>query len=263
VVDETGATLWLKKIENDESAILTALGEILDLAEDVHWAVDISSRSSALLLALLTAHGQRPVYVPGRTVNRMAGAYRGEAKTDARDAYVIAETARHHRDFATLEHLPVGLRAGLLSEEVQPYVPAEKALHPWKVDRVSRKITGTGTVELDQLGHQLFVKQRRLIAIDRPEIEEPAVQPVGRTAPPACMQILRLVLIAPRTDVKVGGAMQALVQNRGRLVLAGPVDPSLVLRYGTRHGRQPQLVDLLHGRSLACRAKARSSSGQS
>jgi transposase len=112
VVDETGATLWSKKIENDESAILTAFGEILDLAEYVHWAVDISSRSSALLLALLTAHGQRPVYVPGRTVNRMAGAYRGEAKTDARDAYVIAETARHRRDFATLD-VPAQLAADL------------------------------------------------------------------------------------------------------------------------------------------------------
>ncbi len=42
VVDETGATLWSKKIDNDESAILPALGEILDLAEEVHWAVDIS-----------------------------------------------------------------------------------------------------------------------------------------------------------------------------------------------------------------------------
>ncbi|WP_371641783.1 IS110 family transposase [Streptomyces mirabilis] len=112
VVDETGATLWSKKIENDESAILTALGEILDLADEVHWAVDISSRSSALLLALLTAHGQQPVYVPGRTVNRMAGAYRGEAKTDARDAYVIAETARHRRDFAHLD-VPAQLAADL------------------------------------------------------------------------------------------------------------------------------------------------------
>ncbi|SCK47841.1 transposase, partial [Streptomyces sp. WMMB 322] len=26
VVDETGATLWSKKIDNDESAVLTALG---------------------------------------------------------------------------------------------------------------------------------------------------------------------------------------------------------------------------------------------
>ncbi|MET7634229.1 IS110 family transposase [Streptomyces sp. NPDC005499] len=112
VVDETGATLWSKKIENDESAILTALGEILELADEVQWAVDISGTSSALMLALLAAHGQQAVYVPGRTVNRMSGAYRGEAKTDARDAYVIAETARHRRDFAAID-VPAQLAADL------------------------------------------------------------------------------------------------------------------------------------------------------
>ncbi|MFG3227374.1 IS110 family transposase, partial [Kitasatospora sp. NPDC048194] len=112
VVDETGATLWSKKIDNDETAILTALGEILGLADEVHWAVDIPGTSSALLLALLAAHGQRAVYVPGRTVNRMSGAYRGEAKTDARDAYVIAETARHRRDFTAIA-VPAQLAADL------------------------------------------------------------------------------------------------------------------------------------------------------
>ncbi|WP_338703474.1 IS110 family transposase [Streptomyces sp. Q6] len=112
VVDETGATLWSKKIDNDESAILTAIGEILDLADEIHWAVDISGTTSALLLALLAAHGQQAVYVPGRTVNRMAGAYRGEAKTDARDAYVIAETARQRRDFTTIL-VPAQLAADL------------------------------------------------------------------------------------------------------------------------------------------------------
>ncbi|MFF4484991.1 IS110 family transposase [Streptomyces sp. NPDC001544] len=112
VVDETGATLWSKKIDNDESAILTALDEILSLAGEVRWAVDISGTSSALLLALLAGHGQQAVYVPGRTVNRMSGAYRGEAKTDARDAYVIAETARHRSDFATID-VPAQLAADL------------------------------------------------------------------------------------------------------------------------------------------------------
>ncbi|MEV6796595.1 IS110 family transposase [Streptomyces sp. NPDC051320] len=112
VVDETGATLWSKKIDNDESAILAALGEILDLADEVRWAVDISGTSSALLLALLAAHGQQAVYVPGRTVNRMSGAYRGEAKTDARDAYVIAETVRHRNDFAAID-VPAQLAADL------------------------------------------------------------------------------------------------------------------------------------------------------
>ncbi|WP_433919832.1 IS110 family transposase [Streptomyces canus] len=112
VVDQTGATVWSKKIDNDEAAILTAIGEILDLADDVSWAVDISGTASALLLALLAAHGQEAVYVPGRTVNRMSGAYRGEAKTDARDAYVIAETARHRRDFTAIA-VPAQLAAEL------------------------------------------------------------------------------------------------------------------------------------------------------
>ncbi|MFF5013590.1 IS110 family transposase [Streptomyces sp. NPDC001165] len=112
VVDDTGATLWSKKIDNDESAILAALGEILELADEVHGAVDISGTSSALLPALLAAHGQQAVYVPGRTVNRMADAYRGEAKTDARDAYVIAETACHRNDFAAID-VPAQLAADL------------------------------------------------------------------------------------------------------------------------------------------------------
>ncbi|MGW5755442.1 IS110 family transposase, partial [Nocardia rhamnosiphila] len=42
VVDDAGTTLWSKKIANDETAILTALGEIMGLAEEVEWAVDIS-----------------------------------------------------------------------------------------------------------------------------------------------------------------------------------------------------------------------------
>ncbi|MFI2352655.1 IS110 family transposase [Streptomyces sp. NPDC019443] len=111
-VDDTGATAWSRKVPNDEAAILTALGEILDLADEVHWAVDIAGTASALLLALLAAHGQQAVYVPGRTVNRMSGAYRGEAKTDARDAYVIADTARLRRDFSSID-VPAQLAADL------------------------------------------------------------------------------------------------------------------------------------------------------
>lgn len=112
VVDDTGATLWSNKVDNDETAILIALGEILALAEEVSFAVDICGTASALLLALLAAHGISAVYVPGRTVNRMSGAYRGEGKTDAKDAYVIAETSRHGNDFTTIE-VPAQLAADL------------------------------------------------------------------------------------------------------------------------------------------------------
>ncbi|MEU8513879.1 IS110 family transposase, partial [Kitasatospora sp. NPDC048722] len=82
------------------------------MADAVEWAIDLAGTASALLLALLASHGQKPVYVPGRTVNRMAGAYRGEAKSDARDAFVIAETSRLRRDFAVVD-VPVQLVADL------------------------------------------------------------------------------------------------------------------------------------------------------
>lgn len=40
------------------------------------------------------AWGHKVVYVPGRVVHGMAGVFRGEGKTDAKDARVIADTAR-------------------------------------------------------------------------------------------------------------------------------------------------------------------------
>ncbi len=99
-INDAGETAWSSKVGNDETAILDAIGAVTALAGQVVWAVDITGTASGLLLALLAANGQQVRYVPGRTVNRMAGAYRGEGKTDAKDAYVIAETLRHRRDLA-------------------------------------------------------------------------------------------------------------------------------------------------------------------
>jgi hypothetical protein len=45
------------------------------------------------MLALLVQAGQSLLYVPGRMVAAMSSAYAGEGKTDAKDAYVIADTA--------------------------------------------------------------------------------------------------------------------------------------------------------------------------
>lgn len=110
--DEAGTTLWSSRVANDEGAILEAIGVVLARAEQVRWAVDVTGTMSALLLALLAAHGQRVTYVPGRTVNRMTVAYQGEAKTDARDAYVIAETVRHRGDLHEID-VPTALVAEL------------------------------------------------------------------------------------------------------------------------------------------------------
>jgi transposase len=103
LIDEAGTTLWASKVANDETAILEAISEIRSRAAQVTWAVDVTGTMSGLLLALLAAHDETVKYVPGRIVNTMAGVYRGEAKTDARDAYVIAESVRQRGDLTEVE----------------------------------------------------------------------------------------------------------------------------------------------------------------
>lgn len=101
-VDASGEKVFSKKVINGEDEILALIVTACEMANEVQWAVDICGRSSTLLLALLIANGQGVVYVPGRTVSRMSGAYRGEGKTDAKDALVIADTARMRQDFTAL-----------------------------------------------------------------------------------------------------------------------------------------------------------------
>lgn len=103
LIDVEGRTLWSSKVINDEADILEAIGQVRSRAEQVTWAVDVTSTMSGLLLALLAAHDQVIKYVPGRVVNKMTDTYRGEAKTDARDAYVIAETVRQRCDLTEVE----------------------------------------------------------------------------------------------------------------------------------------------------------------
>lgn len=101
-VNASGEKVFSKKVVNGEDEILTLMVTACEMADEVQWAVDICGRASTLLLALLIAHGQSVVYVPARTVNRMSAAYRGEGKTDAKDATVIADTARMRQDFTPL-----------------------------------------------------------------------------------------------------------------------------------------------------------------
>lgn len=89
-----------RRVPNKEPELLELIGDVLALAEDspVTWAVDLNAGGGALLIALLTGHGQRLLYIPGRTVHHASRGYRGDGKTDAKDAYVIADEARMRRD---------------------------------------------------------------------------------------------------------------------------------------------------------------------
>ena len=103
VLDASGRELLSRKVENDEADILKLIDDALLLAEEVVWAVDQPGGGAALLLALLWERNQRVLYIPGLTVDRARDAYRGESKTDARDAHVIADQARMRTDLGELE----------------------------------------------------------------------------------------------------------------------------------------------------------------
>jgi transposase len=103
VVDGDGKKLLSVKIANDESEIVGFFANASSLATQLVWAVDIIGAPSALLLALLARAGQSAHYASGRVVAAMSSAYVGGGKTDAKDAYVIAETARLRRDLAVID----------------------------------------------------------------------------------------------------------------------------------------------------------------
>ena len=101
-LDASGTELLSRRVENDEADISRLIEEALSLAEEVVWAVDQPGGGAALLLALLWEGDQKVLYVPGISVDRARQTYRGESKTDARDARVIADQSRMRSDLGEL-----------------------------------------------------------------------------------------------------------------------------------------------------------------
>ncbi len=102
VLDAAGQQILSRSVRNDEADLSGLIEEVLALAEEAVWALDQPGGSAALLLALLWEREQRVLYLPGLAVDRARDAYPGESKTDARDAYLIAEQARVRSNLAQI-----------------------------------------------------------------------------------------------------------------------------------------------------------------
>jgi len=95
VVDDTGTVKLSRKLVNDEQPIRALVAEIDAMAERVSWTVDLTTVYASLLLTVLADAGKSVRYLAGRAVWQASGTYRGgEAKTDAKDARVIADQSR-------------------------------------------------------------------------------------------------------------------------------------------------------------------------
>ena len=113
VINERGERLLSRRVLNDEAALLELIRDVLDIDQDVLWAVDVNHGGAALLIGLLLNHGQPMAYLTGLAVHRASGTHRGEGKTDAKDAFVIADQARMRRDLGLLrpgDEIAVDLR---------------------------------------------------------------------------------------------------------------------------------------------------------
>jgi transposase len=96
VLDDAGERIFGRAVANDEAA----LEALLDRASQhgtVGLVIDQPGSIAQLTLAV-AARRQVPVaYVPGLVMRRAADLYPGEAKTDKRDAFIIADTGRTRR----------------------------------------------------------------------------------------------------------------------------------------------------------------------
>lgn len=100
LIDGEGTRLLSRKVANDEAALTELLTEVRALAGDkeILWATDLNRGGAALLIGVLEANHETLVYIPGRSIYHAARTYRGDGKTDAKDAAIIADQARMRRD---------------------------------------------------------------------------------------------------------------------------------------------------------------------
>lgn len=101
VVDTEGRHLLSRRVANDQSGLLALITAVLELGHETTWAADVTRGGAVLLLGLLANHGEPAFYLPGLAVNRATARYRGQGKTDAREAATpqpVHHQPRHPRN---------------------------------------------------------------------------------------------------------------------------------------------------------------------
>lgn len=92
-LDRNGKRLYNKALPNDETRLRTLITELRTHSR-LLFVVDQPSTIGALPVAVARAEGVLVAYLPGLAMRRIADLHAGEAKTDARDAAIIAEAVR-------------------------------------------------------------------------------------------------------------------------------------------------------------------------
>ncbi len=92
-LDPSGVKLHNKALPNDEAALTAVLSELMAHGR-VLVIIDQPASIGALTIAVARNLSIDVAYLPGLAMRRIADLHPGEGKTDARDAYIIADAAR-------------------------------------------------------------------------------------------------------------------------------------------------------------------------
>jgi hypothetical protein len=96
-VDASGKVVFSRRLANGQAEIEALIARVAKAAQQVRWALDMTSGTAGLLLAVLRRAQATVVYVPGRLVNRMAGAFAGEGSTSSGRCCATAASSIPHR----------------------------------------------------------------------------------------------------------------------------------------------------------------------
>ena len=92
-LDPAGNKLFDKPLSQDESELRVLFTQLQNHGE-VLMVVDQPGTIGALPIAVARDVGCSVAYLPGLAMRKAADLYPGRSKTDARDAFIIADTAR-------------------------------------------------------------------------------------------------------------------------------------------------------------------------
>ena len=92
-INRSGKRLFDKALPNDENKLRSLISDLKQHGQ-ILLVVDQPATIGALPVAVARSEGVLVGYLPGLAMRRIADLHAGEAKTDARDAAIIAEAAR-------------------------------------------------------------------------------------------------------------------------------------------------------------------------
>lgn len=217
-LDRAGKRVFDKALPNDEHRLRELIHGLKDRGT-VLVVVDQPATIGALPLAVAQDEGAMIGYLPGLAMRRIADLHAGEAKTDARDAAIIAEAART---------LPHALRSIQLADEQV----AELSMLCGFDDDLAGQVTATSN-RVRGLLTQIHPALERVLG---PHLDHPAVLDLLQHYPsPAALAAAgekrlgnRLSVLAPRIGRRLAAQiMQALSEQS--VVVVGTNAASLVL----------------------------------